>query len=230
MLLFHAVRPHVYGLETHLVNMYQLTEEFNPDLVIVDPVSNLVTNGNTLDVKMLLTRLIDFLKTRQITTLFTNLNTGGESIQETEVGISSLMDTWILLRQLENGGERNRVLNITKSRGMHHSNQLREFILTDQGIDLVHAYIGSGEVLVGAARLRQETLEAEQLLLRQEDITNKKREHEHKYHALKHQIDALEFEIQSEAIKQQQLDEMENKLTDSHSRYTSVISKLRGSD
>ncbi len=136
-----------------------MINEFNPSVVIVDPVSNLVTIGSEEEVKSMLTRLIDMLKTEQITAMLTYLSSGGESLEATEMGISSLIDTWILLRDIEIGGERNRGIYILKSRGMAHSNQIREFRLTDKGIDLIDVYTGPAGVLTGAARAAQEAKE-----------------------------------------------------------------------
>ena len=134
LLKFHAERPSVYGLETHLLTMHKAVNEFKPAVVVVDPITNLLSSGNPLEVKSMLTRLIDFLKMNQITTMFTTLTSAGGHLEQSEVGISSLADAWLLLRDIEIGGERNRGLYILKSRGMAHSNQIREFLLTDKGI------------------------------------------------------------------------------------------------
>ena len=136
LLDIYAVRPTIYGLEMHLVKMYKMVMEFKPEVVVIDPVTNLIAIGSDTEVKSMLARLIDFLKANQITAFFTNLSHGG-SLEQTEFGISSLMDTWLLLRDIEIGGERNRGLYILKSRGMAHSNQIREFLLTDKGITLL---------------------------------------------------------------------------------------------
>ena len=125
-------------------------------MVVVDPISNLADAGILRDARTLMTRLIDFLKTEQITAVFTSLTAGGEQKEQTEVGISSLIDTWLLLRTIELGGERNRVLYVIKSRGMAHSNQVREFLLTPRGIDLLDVYSGADGVLTGSMRLAQE--------------------------------------------------------------------------
>jgi len=153
---FRSVRPTLYGLETHLVSIHKLVEDFQPNAVVVDPVTNLDIIGDTDEIKAMMTRIIDFLKNKQITTVFTSLTSGGSTSEQSEVGISSLMDTWILLRNVETDGERNRLLYILKSRGMAHSNQVREFILSDDGIRLQNVYVGPGTVLTGSARLVQE--------------------------------------------------------------------------
>lgn len=136
LLRIHAERPTSYGLEMHLVTMHKLIDDFNPSVVFIDPLTNLISTGNQLDVKAMLTRLIDYLKVKKITTLFSTLTAAGSAIEQTEVGISSLMDTWLLLREIERNSERTRGLYVLKSRGMAHSNRIREFLLTDNGIQL----------------------------------------------------------------------------------------------
>lgn len=136
LLGFHAVRPTVSGLEMHLVNMMKLVETSQPDGVVVDPITNLTSVGQGDEIQEMLTRVIDFLKNRSITSLFTSLTEPSSALEQSEAGISSLMDTWLLLRTLESARERNRFLNILKSRGMAHSSQIREFALTDHGIEL----------------------------------------------------------------------------------------------
>ena len=174
LLKFHAERPSVYGLETHLLTMHKAINEFKPAVVVIDPITNLISAGNPLDVKSMLTRLIDFLKMNQITALFTTLTSAGGPLEQSEVGISSLADTWLLLRDIEIGGERNRGLYILKSRGMAHSNQIREFLLTDQGIDLLDVYVGPSGVLTGSARLAQEAQEKGAEIAHQQEIELKK--------------------------------------------------------
>ncbi len=136
LLRFQSVRPSLYGLESHLVSMHALIDEFKPAAAVIDPITNLSSLGDTGEIRAMLTRLIDFLKTENITAFFTSLTAGGAAFEQTEVGISSLMDTWLLLRMVEDENRRNRVLYVLKSRGMAHSNQLRQFQLCDQGFKL----------------------------------------------------------------------------------------------
>jgi circadian clock protein KaiC len=156
LLHFHAARPSSAGLELHLATMVKLIRTHKPSLVILDPISNFTSAGNLAAATFLLVQLIDVLKTAQITACFTSLTTGGTGLEETAVGVSSLMDTWLLLRDFESNGERNRGLHIMKSRGMAHSNQVREFLLTDHGVELVDVYSGPVGVYMGSARLEQE--------------------------------------------------------------------------
>ena len=156
LLRFHSVRPTLYGLESHLVTLHKLVTEFRPEAVVMDPITNLSAVGNDAEIKAMLTRVIDFLKSQGITAIFTSLTSGGSVLEQSEVGVSSLMDTWLLLSMVQSASERNRVLYLLKSRGMGHSNQMREFVLSDKGIDLVDVYTGPGAVYTGAARLSQE--------------------------------------------------------------------------
>ncbi|MBE3115918.1 circadian clock protein KaiC, partial [Candidatus Bathyarchaeota archaeon] len=179
LLAFHAVSSTFYGLETHLVQMQKLIDDFKPDAVVVDPITNLINAGEEADVKSMLTRLIDLLKTKQITAMFTNL-TRRTDLERTEAEVSSIMDTWILLRDIEIGGERNRGIYVLKSRGMAHSNQIREFLLTSKGVDIVDVYTGPAGVLTGSARLSQETLEKAAEESRIEEIERLQRDLERK--------------------------------------------------
>ncbi|MDD5657639.1 MAG: circadian clock protein KaiC [Elusimicrobia bacterium] len=155
LLEFRSMRSTFHGLEQHLVSIHKLVTQFKPAALVMDPVTNLTSIGSTEEIKAMLTRIIDYLKNQGITALFTSLTPGGEAFEQSEVGISSLMDTWLLLRMIESASERNRVLYILKSRGMAHSNQMREFVLSDKGIQLVDVYTGTGGVYTGTARMNQ---------------------------------------------------------------------------
>ncbi len=176
LLKFHSARSTLYGLEQHLVVIHKLVNEFKPAAVVMDPITNLTSVGNIEDIKAMLTRVMDFLKSRLITTLFTSLTEGGLAVERTDVGISSLMDTWLLLMSVESAGERNRILYILKSRGMAHSNQVREFLLTDRGIELIDVYTGQGNVYTGAARKIQEAADRVEASTRQQAAERQQRE------------------------------------------------------
>lgn len=152
LLHVHAARPTLRGLEGHLSAMHRLIDEMRPQVLVVDPISNLISVGTSVEVKAMLARLIDFAKMRRTTALFTSLTVDEEYPQGTDIGISSFMDTWLLLRNIELNGERTRTLNVLKSRGMPHSNQVREFVLTSTGLKLVDVVRHQGRVLIGAAR------------------------------------------------------------------------------
>ena len=136
LLKMHASRPTLYGLEMHLVQIHKMVAEFDPAMVVVDPISNFVTGGTSGDTQAMLLRLIDFLKARKITAVFTHLTAGGNAWESTDIGVSSLIDTWLLVRDIELAGERNRGLYVLKSRGMAHSNEVSEFALTVHGLQV----------------------------------------------------------------------------------------------
>jgi circadian clock protein KaiC len=198
MLRFRASRPTLYGLEMHLATMHREIVDFDPRIVIVDPVTNLTTSGSETEINAMLMRLIDFLKARQVTALFTSLTSGAEAIEQTAVGISSLMDTWLLVRIIEEGGERNRGLYVLKSRGMAHSNQVREFVMTHRGVELLDVYVGPHGVLTGSARYAQEAKERAEELLRQQEFESRRRGLERRRAAVDAQIMALRAELESE--------------------------------
>ncbi|HEY7089517.1 MAG TPA: circadian clock protein KaiC [Tepidisphaeraceae bacterium] len=191
LLKFHAARPTVYGLETHLARINQEVVTSTPRVVVLDPVGNLISVGRENEVRSMLLRLIDLLKMHQITTLMTSLTSAQDAMESSDVGMSSLMDTWLLLRDIEINGERNRGLYLLKSRGMPHSNQIREFLLTDQGIKLIDVYVGTSGVLTGSARRAQEAQETAAAVVRQRATARKVREVDRKRIAMEAQIAAI---------------------------------------
>ncbi len=176
LLRFQATRPTLYGLEMHLAVTHKYVNEFKPDVVILDPINTFVTGDKEFEVKTLLVRIVDFLKVNQITALFTSLTSSDCRLESSDVGISSLIDTWLLLRDIELNGERNRGVYVLKSRGMANSNQIREFVLTKHGVELRDVYIGANGLLTGSARIAQEALENSAVLTRKHDLELKKRE------------------------------------------------------
>jgi circadian clock protein KaiC len=175
LLEFHAARPSLHGLEMHLSRMHRAIERFRPSVVILDPVSSMISVAAEGDVRATLTRLIDYLKVQGITALLTSLTHGRSELEQTDVTISSIVDTWLLLVTLESSGERNRGLYVLKSRGMGHSNQIREFLLTDHGIELVDVYAGPSGVVTGSARLTQEAQERAAALAQEQELERKER-------------------------------------------------------
>ncbi len=203
LLRFHASRPTAHGLEMHLTTLHRLVSDFRPRVVIVDPISNFLKAGTAHDTESMLMRLIDYLKAQQITALFTSLTHGGDFLEQTQVGISSLIDTWLLLRDIELGGERNRGMYVLKSRGMAHSNQIREYLLTDRGIELKDVYVGPEGVLTGSMRLAQEGRAQAAALERQKEMGRRRRDLESRRQALEAQMAALrgQFEAEEEELK-----------------------------
>ncbi len=197
-LTIHASRPTHYGLEMHLALMQKHITEVKPSIVIIDPINNLVAIGTSAEVNSMLMRLVDFLKTRGITAVFTTLTSGGMHLEETNIGMSSLMDTWILLRDLEHNGERNRGIYVLKSRGMAHSNQIREFLITSKGVDLIDVYTGPEGVLTGSARKSQESRQRAEELLRQREMERQATMVKRRRKAVEAQIAALQAELQAE--------------------------------
>ena len=201
LLRFHSARPSLYGLEMHLATMFKEIATFKPHVVIVDPITSLMGSGTESEGKGMVTRLIDYLKAGQVTSLFTSLTQGGHTLQQSEAAMSSLMDTWVLLKDFEGNGERNRVLYVLKARGMAHSNQIREFLISDRGIDVVDAYIGASGVLTGSARAAQGALEKAAVLASQQEAAQLKREVERKRAALERQISGLRSDYETEAME-----------------------------
>ncbi len=197
LLRIHASRPTLFGLEMHLVSIYKAIREFRPDVVILDPITNLITVGGMSDVKAMLVRLIDFLQDEQITVMFTALSLNATVSEQTDEGVSSLVDTWLLVRDIESNGERNRGLYIIKARGMKHSNQVREFIITDRGLDLVDVYLGPDGVLTGSAREARKIEEETGVALRDYALNAKDREIDRQRKTLEAKISSLKNEFES---------------------------------
>ena len=197
LLHFHASRPTLNGLEMHLVAIHKIVKELKPSVVILDPITNLITVGTVSEVKSMLIRLIDFLQSYQITVMFTALTLNNIINEQTDEGVSSLVDAWLLVRDIESNGERNRGLYVMKSRGMKHSNQVREFVITDNGLDLIDVYLGADGVLTGSARVAQELQEVTGVALRDHAVTRKDREIERKRTVLESKIASLKEEFES---------------------------------
>jgi circadian clock protein KaiC len=204
LLRFQATRPTLYGLEMHLAVTHKYVDEFKPDVVILDPINTFVIGDKEFEVKTLLMRIVDFLKVNQITALFTSLTSPEFRMERSEVGISSLIDTWLLLRDIELNGERNRGIYVLKSRGIANSNQIREFVLTEHGVELRDVYIGVKGVLTGSARIAQEALENSEVLTHKNDLELRKRELTRKRKELESRIETMRTDFsseESEAIK-----------------------------
>lgn len=196
LLRFEAARPSLYGLEMHLTLMLREVERFTPAAVVIDPIS--AFRGPTVEVHATLMRMVDLLKVRGITAMITNLTSANRAGDETEYGLSSLMDNWIGLHDIEANGERNRGLYLLKARGMSHSNQIREYILTANGVQLIDPYIGPEGVLTGSARLAQETRDTADTLLREQEVGRKRRDIERKRAAVEREIAELQESLLAE--------------------------------
>lgn len=198
LLRFQANRPTSAGLEMHLTMIHKAIKAFKPQVVIVDPLTSFIIGGNESEVKAMVMRLVDLLKMSQTTSLFTSLSLSGGALEQTQVAIAGFVDTWLLVRDIEIGGERNRGMYILKSRGMAHSNQIREFLLTDHGVELRDVYVGPSGVLTGSARMVQEAQEQAALMIRNQEVERRQIELERKRTTLEAQVLALraEFAVQ----------------------------------
>ena len=228
LLKFHATRPTLYGLETHLVTIHKIVNDFQPDVVVFDPISNLITVGTSDEVKSMLTRLIDFLKSKQITTLSNALTVQGQ--MEADIGVSSLMDTWIDLKSIVTNGERNRTIDIIKTRGQYHSNQVREFKLTDNGIELINVYLGPAGMLTGSARVSQISKENAEKLERQEEIERKQRVLEQKRKTMEAQITELQAQFESEKLELNRTITQEKLKEETIEKERNIMAKIRHSN
>lgn len=204
LLLFPATRPTTLGLEMHLVKMHSIIQEFNPRIVVVDPITGLLGAGTLPETRSMLLRMVDFLKEKQITALMTTLTGGGEFLERTDVDVSSLVDVWLLLRDIESGGERNRALYVIKARGMAHSNQIREFQLTSQGLELQEGYAGSAGILTGSARLAREAQDARRAVDLRQDAERQRLVRARRRKAIEAQIAALQLDLETEDLVSQQ--------------------------
>jgi circadian clock protein KaiC len=230
LLRFHSARPSLYGLEMHLATIFKEIAEYKPSVVIMDPITSLMDAGTSSEGKGMVTRLIDYLKAGQVTSLFTSLTQGGHSLQQSEAAMSSLMDSWILLQDFEGNGERNRVLYVLKARGMAHSNQIREFLISNRGVDLVDAYIGPSGVLTGSARAAQTAREKAEALASQQEAGRRKRELERKRVALERQISGLRTEHEAGAEELRQIDEQVGTQTRLLTTERNELGRLRQAD
>jgi circadian clock protein KaiC len=214
LLVFHASRPDAHGLEMHLAVLHKLVDKLKPHSVVIDPITTFANMGSSREIESMLIRLIDFLKSRQITAFFTSLTRGGNALEQSGSGISSIIDTWMLLRDIELGGERNRGLYVLKSRGMSHSNQIREFLLTARGVELKEVYVGPEGVLTGSMRLAQEAREQAVALTRQQEIERRRRDIERKRRSVEAQAAALRGQFEAEQEELMRLIEQEQAAAD----------------
>lgn len=197
LLKFYASRPTMYGLEMHLVAIHKAIQQFKPNVVVLDPITNLITIGSFSEVKSMLVRMIDFLQENLITVMFTALTLNNFVNDLTDDGVSSLVDSWICIKDIEMNGERNRGLYVMKARGMQHSNQIREFVITNKGLSLVDVYIGPDGVLTGSARESQMLLEETGQVLHTNAVGRKDREVLRKRKLLEAKIESLKTEFES---------------------------------
>ncbi|MEO5351216.1 MAG: circadian clock protein KaiC [Magnetococcus sp. YQC-3] len=216
LLQFHANRPSLAGLEMHLTMTHKALTLFKPQVVIMDPLNSFSNIGKESEVHAMLAQLIDLLKTKQITGLFSSLIFGSNTVEQSEIGISSLIDSWLLVKNIDSGGERNRILYLLKSRGIAHSNQIREFLITDKGVDLCEVYVGKNGVLTGSARLAQESQDRAAELARAHESESRRLALERKRRTLTKRIAFIQDELEAHNAKTLKI-ELENKERDAQS-------------
>jgi circadian clock protein KaiC len=229
LLTHEAWRPTQFGIEMHLLRIHKLIEKVKPQCVVIDPITNLLNGSSDKEVYSMLMRLLDFLKVSGITAVFVSLTSGGDNMEQTTVGISSLTDTWILLRDLELNGERNRCIYVLKSRGMAHSNQLREFVLTGHGIRLLPVYIGPGGVLTGSSRITQESAERADAIQKQQEIERKQQDAARKRLTIQAQVMALQAELDAVEKEEKTLNREDKEREKQDKADRDTLAKSRGS-
>jgi circadian clock protein KaiC len=200
-LRFIAARPTFYSLEMHLAVMLREITRFDPSLVVLDPISAFLENGDRVEIQSMLLRVVDFLKNRGVTAVFTHLTHGQGGAVQTDAGLSSLMDAWILLLNREMNGEFNRELYLLKARGVAHSNQVREFIMNDEGIRLIPPYLGESGALTGSARKNEEAKSRRVELRRKADVSRAQKQIQQKRRRAKAQMEALQAELDADEIE-----------------------------
>jgi circadian clock protein KaiC len=229
-LRFNSSRPTAFGLEMHLMTLHRLIDETDPSIVVIDPVTTFASVAVAMDVREMLVRLMDYLKSRGTTAVLTSLTEGGTALERTDVGISSLIDTWLLLRFLEGNGERNRGLYVLKSRGMPHSNQVREFVMSERGIDIIDVYRGSGGVLTGAARHAQEAQDRADALVRRQEAERRRRIAASRRVLLTARIASLQAKLEAEEAEARADVAHEGALQTAVARERDTMEQLRQAD
>ena len=230
LLTFQTQRPTDFGLELHLATIFQHIRQAKPAVVVIDPITNFFAIGSQTEIRSMLTRLIDYLKSQQITSLFTSLTPGGGAVDLPEVGISSLIDTWLLVREVETNGERNRLLHVLKSRGMPHSNQVREFVITSHGIDLLDVYVGPSGMLTGSARVALEAREEAERISGQSEAQRQRLASDRRQKAIEAQIAALQVELESERQELRRTESLDELRSAAASAVRNAMARRRSAD
>jgi circadian clock protein KaiC len=205
ILRFESARPTTFGVEMHLVRMHKIVSDFRPALVVVDPISAFLHAGTPAENRGLILRLVDFLKDQGITMIMTNLTGDMDPREQSNIDISSLVDAWLLLRDIESGAERNRGLYVLKARGLAHSNQIREFLVTSRGVELRQVYVGEAGLLTGSARVAREAADASEALRSRQEIERRQLALDRKRRAIEAQINLLRTELETDELEARQL-------------------------
>ena len=226
LLHFDARRVSEQGLEKHLLSMEQAVIKSQPEIVVIDAVTDFTNMGSLIETRHMVLRMIDFFKMREITVLCTSMSARAE-LEETGVGLSSAFDTWIHLTNVQSNLERNRTLVVVKSRGMAHSNQVREFVLTDKGVQLVDIYASPAGAFMGSARMAQMAADEADAITRQQRIEGKRRAVEEKRRALEARIEAMRAEFDSETKETELIIDQEEKAKKALKKERNGIEKQR---
>ena len=229
LLQFQASRVSEQDMEKHLINMQRPIIKFQPEIVVVDAITDFTNLGNMLEVRQMVLRLVDFLKMREITALCTSMSSRAD-LEETGVGLSSAFDAWIHLANVQGNLERNRTLVVVKSRGMAHSNQVREFVLTDKGVELLDIYTSPAGAFMGTARLAQIASDDADALVRQQEIEGKRRTIEEKRRILESRIEAMRAEFKAETRQTELIIAQEQKSQKARKKESNAIAKQRRAD
>ena len=223
LLRIWAARPTAYGLETHLAILARLIEEVAPSVAVLDGIAGLTHGASGSEVTSMVARQIDLLKTRGITAMATTLAREDET---STVSVSSLVDTWLLLRNVESNGERNRLLFVLKSRGSAHSNQVREFVLTDHGVELVDVYVGPAGIVTGSARLVQEAQQRDAARRQSEELLRRRRELQRGIVEREAQLGVLQDELVADRAELERLDVREqNQMADAEADQSAMAAR-----
>ncbi len=224
-LMFKAIKPSAYGLESHLIKMIQLIDDFKPDAVVIDPITNLKQIGSLLDVKLMLSRLTAYLKSKQMTTLMTSLLREGTT--RSDISVSSIMDTWLVLTNISSNGERSCLIEVRKSRGMPHSKQLRELIISNNGITLEDVYVGLGQILTGSERVIQVMKDQVKELEQGVEFNKKLVDNKSEQHNIESQIENLQGHLTLKKNEEKLLRANEKSIKDITDKAINMIKKIR---
>jgi circadian clock protein KaiC len=229
LLRFETVRPTMHGLEHHLAWLDDLLDEVRPDVVTIDPISSVTRTGTSAQVAGMLMRQTDLLKSSGVTSLFTAL-IHPETTERVELEVTSLIDTWLIADSTESNGERDRLLSVVKSRGMAHSNQFCEFVLTDHGIELLDPYLGKAGVLTGSARLNQQLADVEDARRDTEALERQEGDLEQQRVTIGARIDELQSELRMRQERLEQVRAEHRQRQERTARQRTLLSDLRWAD
>lgn len=228
LIRFISARPTFYSLEMHLAIMLREVQKFDPEVVVLDPISAFMESGDKLEVQSMLLRMVDYLKSRGVSAMFTHLMHDQDGTVATDAGLSSLMDGWILMLNREVNGEFNRELYLLKARGMSHSNQVREFVMSEAGIQLMPPYLGENGALTGSARRSEEARARRQEVSRRAEVDRLKSQIETRRRKALAQIEALRAELEADDVELANVSQAETEYARQAAADTDEMNASRG--